>query len=58
MVDKELGEAYKGHGMSFGLSFATCRASVGEAVDVVKHLGPIVVLGERGESLVASKMTH
>ena len=33
--------------LSFRLSFATCRASVGEAVDVAKHLGPKIVLGER-----------
>ena len=38
-------------GLSFRLSFATCRALVGEAVDVAKHLGPIVVLGERSGSL-------
>ena len=44
--------------LSFGLSFATCRASVGEAIDVAEHLGPKVVLGERGECLVASKMSH
>ena len=45
-------------GLSFGLSFATCRASVGEAVDVAKHLGPKVVLRERGERLVAYEMSH
>ena len=48
----------KAMGLSFGLSFATCRASVGEAVDVAKHLGPIIVLGECSKSLVASKMSH
>ena len=58
MVDMELADAFKGHGLSFRLSFATCRPSVGEAVDVTKHLGPIVVLGECGESLVMSKMSH
>ena len=45
-------------GLGFRLSFATCRASVGEAVDVAKHLGLIIVLGERGKSLVASKVSH
>ena len=45
-------------GLSFLLSFETCRASVGEAVDVVKHLRPMIVLGERSKSLVASKMSH
>ena len=45
-------------GLSFRLSFATCRASVGEAVDVTKHLWPKIVLGEHGESLVASKVSH
>ena len=44
--------------LSFRLSFATCRPSVGEAVDVMKHLGKIVVLGQRSESLVTSKMSH
>ena len=58
MVDMELGEAYKGHALSFRLSFATSRASVGEAVDVAKHLGPIIVLGEHSKSLVMSKMSH
>ena len=52
----------KGHiktmGLSFRLSFATCRASVGVARDVAEHLGTKVVLGERGECLVASKMSH
>ena len=43
-------------GLIFRLSFATCRALVGEAVDVAKHLGLIIVLGEHGESLVAAKM--
>ena len=45
-------------GLSFGLSFATCRASVGEAVDVAKHLGPKVVLGEGSKCFVASKVSH
>ena len=45
-------------GLSFGLSFATCRASVGEAIDVPKHLGLKVVLRERIERLVASEMSH
>ena len=44
--------------LSFGLSFATCRASVGEAIDVAEHLGPKVVLGERSKCLVASKVSH
>ena len=44
--------------LSFGLSFATCRASVGEAIDVAKYLGPKVVLGERSKCLVASKVYH
>ena len=48
----------KAMGLRLRLSFATCRASVGEAVDVAEHLGPIVVLGERRERLVASKMSH
>ena len=45
-------------GLSFRLSFATCRASVGEAVDAAKRLGPIIVLGERSKSLVAANMSH
>ena len=45
-------------GLSFRLSFATCRASVGEAIDVAEHLGPKVVLGERSKCLVASKVSH
>ena len=45
-------------GLSFRLSFAIYRASVGEAVDVAEHLRPKVVLGERSECLVASKMSH
>ena len=44
--------------LGFGLSFATCRASVGEAIDVAKHLEPKVVLGERSKCLVASKVSH
>src|SRR4051812_44913436 len=44
--------------LGFRLSFATCRASVGEAIDVAKHLGPKVVLGERRKCLVASKVSH
>ena len=44
--------------MSFGLSFATCRASVGEAIDVAEHLGTKVVLGERSKCLVTSKVSH
>ena len=44
--------------LSFRLSFATCRASVGEAIDVAEHLGPKVVLGERSKCLVASKVSH
>ena len=48
----------KAMGLSFRLSFVTCRASVGEAVDVAKHVWPKVVLGERGKCLVASKMSH
>ena len=44
--------------LSFRLSFATCRASVGEAVDVTKHLRPKVVLGERSKGLLASKMSY
>ena len=44
--------------LSFRLSFATCRASGGETSDVAEHLGPKVALGERGECLVASKVSH
>ena len=44
--------------LSFGLSFATCRASVGEAIDVAEHLGPKVVLGERSKCFVMSKVSH
>ena len=41
-------------GLSFGLSFVACRTSVGEAIDVPKHLWPKVALRERGERLAAS----
>ena len=58
MVDMELVDAYKGHGIELWTSFATCRASVGEAVDVAKHLGPKLVLRERGERFVSSKISH
>ena len=44
--------------LSFGLSFATCRASVGEAIDITKHLGPKVVLGEHSKCFVAYKVSH
>ena len=42
--------------LSFSLSLATCIVLVGEAVDVAKHHGPRVVLGERSKCLVVSKV--
>ena len=58
MVDMELEVDIEAMRLGFRLSFATCRASVGEAVNVAKHLGPIIVLGEFSGSLVVSKMSH
>ena len=43
-------------GLSFRLSFATCRALVGEAIDVTKHLWPKVVLRERNEHFVVQSV--
>src|SRR3954466_2447491 len=44
--------------LSFGLSFATCRTPVGEAIDVAMHLGPKIILGERSKCLFASEVSH
>src|SRR5215216_5022128 len=44
--------------LSFGLSFAACRAPVGEARDIAKHLLPKVLVGECSKRLVTSKMAH
>ena len=58
MVGMGLVKAYRDMRLSYGLSFVTCRAPVGEMIDVPKHLWPKVALRERGERLVASEVSH